>query len=138
MTKLDFYILQDRDSDNALHYACRIIEKACRAGHHVVVQTDDEPAAASFDDLLWRFRPESFVPHSRDAADNSPVHINHGDVRHQHCDILLNLGSAIPPCFSQFKRVVEIVCQDEAWLASSRQRYSFYKDRGYPITTHNL
>jgi len=37
------------------------------------------------------------------------------------------------PFFSRFERVIEIVTQDENDARLGRERYSFYKDRGYEL-----
>jgi DNA polymerase III subunit chi len=49
---------------------------------------------------------------------------------------MLNLAQSKPPSFSSFERLVEFVPIDGAALFSARERYKFYKDRGYPIKTH--
>jgi DNA polymerase-3 subunit chi len=53
-------------------------------------------------------------------------------------DVLINLDPAPPSVFSRFDRLLEIVTQDESDLVASRQRYRFYKERGYQLVTHDL
>ena len=43
-----------------------------------------------------------------------------------------------PPFFSRFERLAEIVSLDEADVASGRERWKFYKARGYEIRSFNL
>ena len=45
---------------------------------------------------------------------------------------------AVPPFFSRFERVVEIVNQDETQRQLARERFKYYRDRGYDLHTHNL
>jgi DNA polymerase-3 subunit chi len=52
--------------------------------------------------------------------------------------VLINLTLGIPPNFSRFQRSVEIIAGDEAIKEKLRKNYSFYKQRGYPLTMHNL
>ena len=52
--------------------------------------------------------------------------------------MLINLGAAIPEFFSRFERVAEIVLNDPESLRASRARWSFYKDRGYPLEHHDM
>jgi len=40
--------------------------------------------------------------------------------------------------FSRFDRVVEPVDADQAARAASRERFKFYRDRGYQPTAHKL
>jgi DNA polymerase III subunit chi len=52
-----------------------------------------------------------------------------------HYDLLINLDEQWPPFFARFERLVEIVGTDEDNKALARQRYKFYKERGYPLNT---
>ena len=44
----------------------------------------------------------------------------------------MNLAGDIPPFFSRYERVIEIVTQDPATTEAGRDHYRFYRDRGYP------
>jgi DNA polymerase-3 subunit chi len=44
----------------------------------------------------------------------------------------------MPSTFSRYQRLVEIVSSDEADRVQARDRYKFYRDRGYAIKTHDL
>lgn len=137
MTQVDFHILQDTSAEARWLYVCRLIEKAERLGHRILVVVDGESDAHELDDLLWSFKPESFIPHQLIGGDeevNVEISFN-GDIG-QHQDVLVNLGSAIPEQFSRFERVVEIVIQEPKILENTREHYRFYKQRGYPITQH--
>ena len=52
--------------------------------------------------------------------------------------VLINLHDAAPPFFSRFERLAEIVGADEAGTAAARERFRFYRERGYELRTHNL
>ncbi|CAA0087462.1 DNA polymerase III subunit chi [Zhongshania aliphaticivorans] len=138
MTRIDFHILQQNSSEAAMHYACRLTEKAWRAGHKVYVHCDDVTAAEAIDTMLWQYRAESFVPHSCHPADQNPVLVGCGEHAGEHCDVFINLAKQVPMFFSRFKRLAEIVSQEDGCLSASRERYSFYKTRGYPLNTHNI
>jgi len=51
---------------------------------------------------------------------------------------MINLGLEVPPFFSRFERVLEMVDGDAVQRAKSRERYKFYRDRGYELSSHNL
>lgn len=141
MTEVDFYVL-DADSQTARwNFACRLAEKAVRQGNKVMIATGNEAESRELDQLLWSFRPESFVPHvilGDDDADSVPVIISHDGDDVQHHDVLVNIRAGLPQQFSRFKRLAEIVVQDETILRATRNNYAFYKERGYPIKTHKL
>ena len=55
-----------------------------------------------------------------------------------HDEVLLNLRPEWPPFFSRFQRLIEIVSFDDGDRATARERFRFYRDRGYEIRTHDL
>lgn len=141
MTQIDFYLLASQDPTTRWDFCCRLIEKVQKLGHKVLVSLDTEEEAKAFDQLLWSFRPESFVAHGLigDARyKNLNVEITFSEEAGDHQDVLLNLGKRIPACFSRFIRVSEFVTEDEATKTWTREHYRFYKERGYPIETRPI
>lgn len=144
MTRIDFYILEGRqDAGRHLQIACRLAEKAWSGGQRVYIHTDEAVSAKKLDDMLWSFRAESFLPHQllaegQDSDALTPIHIGWNEPPAQHDQVLINLAAEIPLCFSRFDRVAEIVSATEQAREQGRQRYRFYRDRGYPLQTHRL
>ena len=127
--------------DDRLGVAARIVAKAYASHGHVRVLTPDAAATDALDRLLWVNPPLAFLPHCRlDApvASETPIWV---DERLQHdgpAAVLVNLHPEPPPFFSRFERLAEIVGVDEADRAAARERFRFYRDRGYELRTHNL
>ncbi|MGD8571327.1 MAG: DNA polymerase III subunit chi [Gammaproteobacteria bacterium] len=141
MTKIDFYLLSAAGRDALDSMACKLIDKVYRLQHQVYVHTESQEAAQRLDEVLWTFRPGSFVPHGiyqPGKEQPEPVIIGYQDGTPPSNDVLLNLGGDVPLFFSQFERVAEIVNADEQARAAARDRFRFYKDRGYPLDTHEL
>jgi DNA polymerase-3 subunit chi len=141
MTRIDFYILQDSQPDARPLLACRLAEKAYRMGHRVYINTESGKQLGELDDLLWTFRAGSFLPHARvqDKPDEVPPILLGSDTEPPAMDdVLVNLAGAVPPWFSRFHRVAELVGTDEAARTAARERYRFYQDRGYTLNTHKL
>ena len=139
MTQVDFYILPETTSEARWLFACRLIDKVQRMGMRVLVALDSETDARAFDELLWTFKPESFIPHQLlNAGKPAPVEITFTQEAGDHQGLLLNLSKGTPPYFSRFERLSEVVIQEQQSLQSSRERFSFYKSRGYPIETRKL
>jgi DNA polymerase-3 subunit chi len=92
--------------------------------------------------MLWAFRAASFVPHAlaigSGAPADSPVVIGTGSDPGDHHEVLVNLGTQVPEFFGRFQRVAEVVLSDPEARAASRRRWSFYKDRGYALTHHDM
>lgn len=139
MTRIDFYLLSER-GEGTLTTVCRLSEKAVAANKTLYVRVADAQAADQLDGALWTFRQGSFVAHERYSGDAieapaPPVLIGSVEAPHSHQDILINLGDDVPPWFSSFDRVLEVVDADPARRKPSRERYRFYKDRVYTLKT---
>ncbi|GAA5524954.1 DNA polymerase III subunit chi [Microbulbifer aestuariivivens] len=139
MTRIDFYILSSESLDSGDLFACRLAEKAHRAGLRVLIAVDNAERAAALDKLLWTFREDAFLPHDRQVeAKHAPVEVNCGEDPGEHHGLLINLCSEVPGWFSRFERLAEIVVQQPAALKRSRQRYGYFRDRGYPLQSHRI
>jgi DNA polymerase-3 subunit chi len=55
-----------------------------------------------------------------------------------HDEVLLNLRAGQPQFFGRYQRLIEIVGLDDDDRARARERFRFYRDRGYEIRTHDL
>lgn len=137
MTQIDFYThVQDKQL-----LACKLSAKAQEQGLRVLVLTQDENAAASMDQLLWRIPATGFLPHCRardPLAEVTPVIVDCDPGELTHDQLLLNLGSERPAFFSRFQRLIEIVTTDESDRLAARERFRFYRDRGYEIRSHDM
>ena len=141
MTKVDFYILAENASSDRFQLACRIAEKARNAGHRVMIHTPSTEEAKHLDRMLWTFKEQSFVPHGllgNCQAEINPVMIGNAEQAHEEHDVLINLAMEVPTFFSRFERLAECVDNDDVARTASRERYRFYRDRGYPLNLHNI
>lgn len=137
MTEVSFYA----HAADKLAVARQIAAKAWSQNRNVLIYAPDEAVAANMDRLLWSQPALSFVPHCRDnhpLAEVTPVIIGERADALPSADVLINLGNEPPPLFSRFERLVEIVTDEENDLIQGRQRYRFYKDRGYELVNHDL
>ncbi len=137
MTQIDFYT----HVDDKLHAACRLTAKAFSLGLRVMVSCPDPGTAQRFDRLLWTVPATGFIPHcfpDDPLAPATPVIVDHDVSDPPHDQVLLNLRDEWPPLFSRFQRLIEIVSLDDQDRASARERFKFYRDRGYEIRTHDL
>jgi len=139
MTRVGFYVIQASDCRQRLHVAARLADKAFKQGHRIFINANDESQARELDQLLWTFRPSSFLPHGLAGEEHSEnIEIAWGQEPQSHNDLLINLNLEIPTFFSRFNRVAEVVTQDPKSLAALRKSWTFYKDRGYQLEKHDL
>lgn len=139
MTKVGFYVIQEASAEKRLEVAVRLADKAFQRGHRIFINAEDEQQAHRLDELLWSFRPASFLPHGlQGKAHANTVAIGWGQEPLDHDDLLINLQLEIPAFFSRFARVAEVVTQDERSLNALRASWKFYQSRGYELEKHDL
>ena len=153
MTKVDFYT----GSTDKLRTACQLSHKAMQNGLRVLLHTPDEATTEALDKLLWHYPSTAFIPHCRCHEANMngtpdlspstelrtdlskcPVVLAHQEETFPHSELLISLHTACLPFFSRFQRVIEIVSQDVEDARMGRERYKFYKDRGYEMRHFDL
>jgi DNA polymerase-3 subunit chi len=137
MTTIDFYT---RVSDR-LGIAARIIAKAYAAHGSVRVLTADAAMTDALDRLLWTQSALSFLPHCRLSsvvANETPILIDETLVHSGPAAVLVNLHRDPAPFFSRFERLAEIVGSEETDVAAGRERFRFYRERGYELRAHDL
>ncbi len=137
MTRVDFHF----NALDRLQYGCRLVRKVHRSGARILVWCEDPVALAQFDQLLWTFSDADFIPHvvaSNLLAPETPVLLTAEAIETSHHEVLVNLGRQTPPMFSRFDRLIEVVSGDDEDRSLARDRWRFYKDRGYPLNAHDL
>jgi DNA polymerase-3 subunit chi len=139
VTRVGFYVVQAAAAGQRLEVAARLADKAYAQGHNIYINATDKPQAQALNELLWSFRPASFMPHALAGEEQSEqIAIGWGQDPGKHSDLLINLQLEIPSFFSRFARVAEVVTQDEDSLAALRKSWLFYKERGYHLEKHDL
>ena len=139
MTEVDFYVLDDEQAQARNQFACRLTDKVFRRGHQVYLHTADEAAAQALDELLWSFRPQSFLPHGLVGGELAErIAIGWGEDPGEHHDVMINLALSVPGFVGRFQRVAEIVVQHPSIRDSLRESWKHYKHYGYPVKRNNL
>ncbi len=136
-----FYILQDASPDSRLAFACRLIEKAYKEKHRVYIHAPTKEMAHQLDEFLWTYKDNSFVPHSlaNEKIDPAPpVQIGHDTPPTTNHTMLVNLCDEIPPFFNRYRRIAEIITNNDNEQALGRERYKTYRQNACELTTHKL
>lgn len=137
MTKVDFYT----GSPDKLRTVCQLSQKAMQHGLYTVISLPDESTLDALDRLMWHYPETSFLPHCRadsESAAQTQVILSCRSEDFPHHDLLINLQDGCPPYFSRFERVIEIVGRENEDAKLGRERYSYYKDRGYELRHFDL
>lgn len=134
MTRIDFH----SNVPNKIAYACRLVRKARAAGQQIVLRTRDRAELQQLDQALWTFSEQDFLPHvmaGDPLAAQTPIILTASDDQElPHYQVLVNLGDDAPAHFARFERMFEIISAEDADRAAGRERYRFYKERGYPLS----
>jgi DNA polymerase-3 subunit chi len=132
MTKVDFYT----GSTDKLRTACQLSLKAMQSGVRTVISLSDAATTEALDKLLWHYPATAFIPHCRNGAteaEQMPVVLDHGGDKFPYHDLLISLHNECVPFFSRFERVIEIISHDAEDSGRGRERFKFYRDRGYEL-----
>jgi DNA polymerase-3 subunit chi len=134
MTRIDFH----SNVPDKIFYACRLVRKARAADCKIVMLAAGRAQLAALDEALWTFSDLDFLPHvtaDSKLATKTPVVLCDSDtVDLPHHQILINLSCSTPAHFARFERMFEIISSEETDRLAGRERYRFYKERGYPLT----
>lgn len=137
MTKINFYVnVADQQS-----FLPRILKKALGEAQPLLIFARDAAAARQLDQWLWTFEELAFLPHclADDAsASETPIQITWPEGAVPHHQVLLNLAPAHPPIFSRFEKLLEIVSTDDEARTAGRERFRFYRERGYALETFDM
>lgn len=149
MTQIFFY----HGAADRIGAVVTLLRKAFRQGKPVLVYAPERELAATLDRQLWLTPPTGFVPHvggDSPLAAETPIVITRDPARAmpadqaapatplQHSERLLNLSAEVPPAFSRFEKLIEVVGDAEDERLAGRERVRFYKDRGYAIQYFDL
>lgn len=141
MTRVDFYLIDQATESGHDAAVCKLTHKAFRLRHRIYILTPDHSHAQRLDRLLWIFSAGSFIPHglSSETADaDMPVLIGYDEPPAAFEDVLIQLAPQVPEYFSRFQRVAEVVGGADEDKARARERFKFYRDRGYALQTHKI
>jgi DNA polymerase-3 subunit chi len=134
MTQIDFH----SNVPDKIAYACRLVRKARAADCRIVLLTKNRSHLVTLDEALWTFSELDFLPHvtaGNPIAAQTPIVLADNDtVELPHYQILINLSDNTPNHFARFERMLEIISADDADKSAGRERYRFYKQRGYSLT----
>lgn len=113
-----------------------LLQQAINQKHQATVFVGSQTQAKSLSDYLWQSSTTAFVPHAladEPHAKQSPVVLAWQAEQIHQDDILLNCQPSQALFFSRFQHLFEVVGIDETEKIAGRERYKFYRDRGYDI-----
>ncbi len=136
MTKIRFYT----DVPDAPILMAHLVHQALSRQRQVTIYVADRAQAVWLEERLWQSTAESFLPHALADAEHAaltPVQLAWLPEQIRQDDLLFNHQTTLPKFFSRFRHLFELIGPDEADKTAGRQRWAFYRDRGYEIQHMN-
>lgn len=136
-----FYLLGQPQQVARYVFAAKLAEKAITEGDRVCLFCDDQEQAALLDDLLWRFRPDSFLPHEI-VADGAvtpiaPVGLMWSQPAPEDWETLLVMAPRLPAQADRFQRLALVAHNDPATLDQARGLYRQLRELGCTPRVHD-
>ena len=144
MPRVDFYVLSGNAPDVKLRIACRLAQKIYTLGKSAYLYAESADQAQRLDNLMWTFDQSSFIPHcirglSESEELQAPITIGHESPSESASDeVLISLLDRVPENVDRFDRIVELVTNEPSDRVTARKRYSYYRDNGFELETHEL
>jgi DNA polymerase III subunit chi len=137
MTRVSFYYnVADRQA-----FLPRLLQQALKKQAQVLVYCPDRSSAEALDEYLWLYEPSSFLPHvlADDAlAERTPIVLSWPDGPEPHYKVWLNWSDQRPSSFSRCEQLIEIAGMLDPQRQSARERFRFYKERGYEMIQYDM
>ncbi len=145
LTRIDFYY----DVKDILSFASRMArklyyEKIVSAKQPLVIRCKDQSHCEEVSYSIQNFSKKDFLPCAQFSDKSAllfPIILSTVSEIPLWADdiiVLLNLDTKIEMTFSSYCRVIEIVDQTELNRQKGRERYKYYKERGYEIFGHRI
>jgi DNA polymerase-3 subunit chi len=137
LTQVFFY----HGASDKIAAACALLSGAYAKKKPMLVFAREKEVAGSLDRMLWTHSALSFVPHCRadsPLAAETPILITDTLDSIAQNERLMNLSREIPPGFSRFESLIEVVGQDEDDRTAARDRVKRYKDSGCDVRYFDL
>ncbi|NJD34020.1 MAG: DNA polymerase III subunit chi [Betaproteobacteria bacterium] len=137
MTKISFF----HGARDRLQAIVAWLGRAGSEGRQVLVYVPIGELGEQLDRLLWTHPATGFVPHCRakdSLAAETPIILASelGTPPHDCC--LVNLSDEVPPGFSRCQHLIEIISVEDEDRLPGRERFCFYRERGYPLENRDI
>jgi DNA polymerase-3 subunit chi len=136
MTEVRFYHLQTQSLEQAMP---AILSKALAQGKRAIVRFGNEAHIRHFDEHLWTYNPDSFLPHGiakEPHAEKQPILLTNKEENQNEADILLLWQvQTVPGNLDQFTLVCDFIDgRDDDSVIAGRARWKAYKEAGHTQT----
>jgi len=131
MSAVTFHLIDDAEPDAFWFYAADLCAQAAADERMTYVVCANLEHVESFDEYLWGYRPDAFVPHTADPEDaaHAPLFIGM-DPAAGGFDYVINLSGKPIERVTERQAVDEIVDANDANREAARARWRDYQQAG--------
>ncbi|OZB73262.1 MAG: hypothetical protein B7X37_08880 [Halothiobacillus sp. 14-55-98] len=131
MSAVIFHLIDDPDTEAFWFHAAELCAQAAQAEHMVYVVCANLAHVESFDDYLWGYKPDAFVPHTADPEDIAHAPIFLGvDLAAGGFDYVINLSGKPIERVADRIQLDELVDANPTNRDAARARWRDYQAAG--------
>ena len=131
MTDIVFHLIDDPAPDAFWFYAAELCAAAAEDGRVTYVVCANHDHVESFDEYLWQYKPDAFVPHTADPEDAPHAEVFIGADPHAggfaH---VINLSGRAISALADRERIDEVIDPTPENRAFARERWMQYRQEG--------
>ncbi len=136
MVEVSFYHLQAQPLEQALP---KLLAKVFERGLTALIRVREADMADYLNNLLWTYRPDSFLPHGTDedkSPEEQPILISNSmDQNLNDASVLVLLQDADASDLENYDRCLYMFDgNDQSSLSLARARWKTFKDQGCTVT----
>ncbi len=123
MTNVQFYLIETDDPAEQFSYALQLAMQQLARGKHLYIHTGSAKDTRQMQEQCAEKLSQG----------DERLAIDHKGEPDSTREVLLNLSGEVPHFFSSFETTLEIICTGSHSKDMGRERYKYYKSRGYPL-----
>lgn len=153
MTKIEFLLLGDTSKDDDIYSIIHEQAQLASDSGGLYIHTQNATQSKTLDEYIRAVRPSTSMPHaiaenltntrvqkhlSAVGSDDAKILIGSCSEPDGSHRTLINTNTDIPWFFSRFEHFIELIQPNENARSKGRERYLYYKYRGYPLQHRQL
>ncbi len=138
-TQIEFLLL--KSSKQLIRVAIEKLAELYQPNERILVLADKRSYLEQMDELLWHNSSKQFIAYSLDSecyAFSTAVLLSDTQPKNVRYQTFLNMGERLPDKPEQFRRIVELVDNDENSIEKAREHYKIYRHLGFSISHQQL
>ncbi len=138
-TQVEFLLL--KSSKQIIRVAINKLAELYQPNERILVLADKRNLLEQMDELLWHNSSKQFIAYSLDSecyAFSTVVLLTDSQPKNMRYQTFLNMGERLPEKPEQFRRIIELVDNDENSIEEARKHYKIYRHLGFSICHQQL